>query len=162
MLRRSNPFVGFEFGFIYYCFFGLSLFLGCSSKLVNQGSDSQIPSPMMSDFYIQMPVAERKTFLETIKKLRVGDSFVDVLKDLGKPVKERKIRGKKIDDPVRGTAITYFLQKKKKEIENEILDQYVSIAFGNDQKILNISTNVEGVFDNLIYSSGQMRIWSFP
>jgi hypothetical protein len=98
-------------------------------------------------------------FIEAIKAISTGCTHETVIARLGAPYEIKTIRGMKSDSPTNGFSITYYLQKERAGIANEIQDKYISIAFDNSNKLTDILTNIEGLSDNLIYSSGKIKLW---
>lgn len=105
---------------------------------------------------------DQNRFVEALREIKIGDSYDDVCKRLGSPFDEKIIRGKKYDDPVRGLSVHYYVKKTRKNIANEIQDKYVSISFDNQKKVTDILTNIEGLSNNLAYSTEKIRIWRLP
>ena len=75
----------------------------------------------------------------------MGDSYEKVLRVLGRPFDERTIRGKKADAPIRGVMINYYMKMGAPDLVNEFNDEYILIAFDNDNKLTEIRTNVNGL-----------------
>ena len=110
--------------------------------LLGQWGQWSSAETMITNFPYEMSVEQRKQFLTTIERLRVGDNYEQVIKILGRPFDEKSVRGKMISDPVRGVALTYYLKKILPDMVNEVQDEYVLLVFDNDKKLVCAYANV--------------------
>lgn len=123
---------------------------------VNETSHS-----VTTNYPYEMPAGQKTAFLATLKTLKTGDSYDDVVKQLGQPWYQQRMKAKGSHTPVRGTYITFFLQKQSRDGGNERQDKYVSISFDNNGKLMDILTNIEGLSTN-VFTDGIVPIWKLP
>lgn len=97
---------------------------------------------MTGDFPYAMTEEQRTTFVEALQNLKAGETYENVRKALGNPFDEVIIQGKKVNDPVRGFAVTYYMRKNDRDLVNEQKDEYVVLVFNNDKKLVRMRTNV--------------------
>ena len=117
----------------------LCLLAGCSEGPPHHANT--VHALRTNDSY-EMSAAERTQFLAALNTLKIGDASEHVRSLLGPPFEEAVIRGKKIDDPVRGTLLTYYLKKAHGNLVNEKEDEYISLVFDQDNTLTRLSTNL--------------------
>lgn len=120
---------------------GICLLMGC---VIEQESQLNATEKMFRYPY-EMQSEKRIQFIETIKKLKAGYTYEQVTELLGIPFEEKIISAKKTDDPVRVKTITYYLKKNQKDYTNIKTDEYVSLVFDNNQKLIRTHTNIVGL-----------------
>lgn len=120
----------------------LVLLVGCLLGQMDQWSRAETA---IMTFPYEMSTEQTTQFLAALTTLKVGDTYEQVISILGTPFKETTIRGKKIDDPVRGTSVTYYLSKIHATMVNEKKDKYVLLAFDSNKKLVSGWTNIAGL-----------------
>ena len=110
------------------------------AKLAHAEGFGRVPSV----YPFAMAAAERTTFQATLRSFKAGDPYDFVVKKLGEPYYVRRLKGKRSRDPVRGILVTYYLRKLSADVSNERLDEYVILSFNNDDRLVEVSTNIPG------------------
>src|SRR5262245_9860740 len=106
----------------------LVLLAGCSVVRMDDASHSTAASNhVTTPIYYEMDADQRRQFLEAVQALKAGATYQEVRNVLGSPFSEKAIRGKNFDDPQRGTSTTYYFRKMKRDVTNEVEDEYVSL-----------------------------------
>lgn len=98
-----------------------------------------------SRYPYEMPPERKKAFLDSLRALRVGDSAEKVRQVLGSPFKEDIMRGKEMNQPVRGFHWTYYVKRAHPLLINERTDEYFLIVFSSGRTLVDKGTNVAGI-----------------
>lgn len=140
----------------------VALMAGCSVGQTNQPiQPTTRDNSVTTNFPYELTSEQKAKFIETVKNLRVGDSYDNVTQQLGQPWSESVIQGKEADAPVKGISVNYYLRKQYRDRPNEREDRYVNIGFDNNRRLTDILTNIEGLSTNLAMQ-GQWKIWRLP
>ena len=126
-----------------------------SGILVGCGGQAKVgsvdPGPAKQEQVIRAdsasePSAEQTArFLATVKTLKVGDSYDQVVKLLGVPQEEALLCGKGQNDPVKGISVKYLLRKVRRNSSAEGDDEVVSLIFTNDKRLKSIESSLDQV-----------------
>lgn len=99
----------------------------------------------MTKYPFEMTAHERTQFIAATKTLRIGDQRKRVEDVLGRPTEESILRGKRSSDIVKGVIVTYWIKKNDLNRGNEKNDEYISIVFDNEKKLVSFLTNIPGL-----------------
>lgn len=91
--------------------------------------------------YFQISEASRRTLITNAKKIKVGDSYRQVVETLGQPSFDQMLTLKENDQNI-GRVLKYYAVVWEKNLVNEIKDQFVRVVFNNSGIVTEIEINV--------------------
>ena len=94
--------------------------------------------------YFQMSDQERKSLIDNVKKVRLGDKRQQVEALLGKPSEDYLVRRKENNKPL-GRFVKYYVLKLSKNLANDKYDQDVLFRFDNNDSLQKIISHVAGI-----------------
>jgi hypothetical protein len=110
-------------------------------------STSQRPSDMPTETsrpYLQMSDKEKRTLIDNVKKIQLGDKRKQVEALLGKPSEDYPVSRKENNKPI-GRLVKYYVLKLDKDLVNEKYDRYVLFQFDNNDSLKKIFSDVPGI-----------------
>lgn len=95
--------------------------------------------------YYKMSSDEIEILKHSLELLSIGDDKRKIVKILGNPSYETSISGKRLDSPVTGYILEYYIYKYDKNVVNNKLDRYVVLVLDKNYKLCEIISNYEGI-----------------
>ncbi len=89
-------------------------------------------------YFMRMSKTAIEDFLRIAKKIGVGSKYDDVIAKLGKPYIEKIIQAKKLNAPVTGMIVTYYLEKLDENTVNEKCDKTITFVFDERKNVIKI------------------------
>ncbi|MCU1306172.1 MAG: hypothetical protein JWN45_867 [Acidobacteriaceae bacterium] len=94
--------------------------------------------------FLRLSDAERRSFIERVKKIPIGESREVTEHLLGNPWSDQVLSSKR-EPKFIGRLVKYYLIKNKKHLVNEKLDQYVLFTFDKNDRLQEVTSTVPGL-----------------
>ncbi|HET6844378.1 MAG TPA: hypothetical protein VFK06_22250 [Candidatus Angelobacter sp.] len=97
--------------------------------------------PEEDEFYFRLNGEDRQMFLNKLPTIKTGDSRESVEALLGKPWSDDRATTKEGGKFI-GRFVTYYLTMYRKNLVNELRDEWVMFKFGADDRLIRINVKI--------------------
>ena len=91
--------------------------------------------------YYQISEASKLTLLTNAKRIKIGDSYKQVIRILGQPMFDQILVSKENDQNI-GRVLKYYAVIWDRNLSNEIKDQFIRVMLNNSDIVTSIDIKI--------------------